>query len=90
MLTFNNCRAGGFRDTENVTLTYAAAHDHVELGVQSSPEIVDSRPQRIDEVVNLFVEHGAHSGVAQASLKRSDTEPGAHPQRLRVRALAQP
>lgn len=60
----HKCRAKGFRDTENVTLTYAGAHDHVELGVQFSPEIVDSRPQRIDEVVNLFRRHGAHPGVA--------------------------
>ena len=52
----HNCRAKGFRDTENVTLTYAGAHDRVELGVQFSPEIVDSCPQRIDEIVNLFVD----------------------------------
>lgn len=52
----HECRPKGFRDTENVTLTYAGAHDHVELVVQFSPEIFDSRPQRIDEIVNLSVD----------------------------------
>ena len=55
-LNLHNCRAICFRITEKVTITFADTHDHVELGVQSSPETVDSRPQQIDEVVNILVD----------------------------------
>lgn len=55
----HNCRAQGSRVAESVTITYAGTHDHVELGVQSSPENIDSRLQEIDELFNLSV-HTEH------------------------------